>query len=796
MRRGSASLSYVLIALVITFTGIVTIVAMVWAERRSQAVAGTIGAAWLMLVGTWAAARGRASARMKQYPSRLRHLGKNGRLPRVRDIDDPIRVGVHPAMPTPSGMDRSPPYIPREVDLKLDYALRACHGFILLVGDSTAGKTRAAFEAMRRNLSDFIMVQPDNYIAIDQAVEQALRESSAVIFLDDLERFLGYETGLTISMVDRLFVDSRRKMVLLATMRRQEHIRYNMNEDDGRQPLDVLRAGREVLARTKPIYMDRIWSSLDQSSARLWGGDDPRIIQALTKSGSFGVSEWLAAGPMLSTAWEDAWEAHPRAAAIIAAAVDARRAGFHRPLTGVLLRDLHDYYLGEQGGELLSPEPFDEALAWATTPRIGKVSLLLSSPEGYVAFDYLVDQVTKRLRRVPDRIWNILLDHSSSDDAVVIGQVAYGWQLLSTAERAFRRAVEAGIPNAEEMLALCLRDAGRLTQAADMFAQLVVDREQRLGPNHHDTMLTLHYHARTLGEAGRPQEAASVMAELVERSHKVLSADDRDALLIRHDRACYLARGGRPQEGARLLETVLSDRIRVLGADDPDTLSVRNNYACYVGETGQYEEAVRLLDEVRRDRLRVLGPDHPRTMNTRRHHARFLGRSGDPDGAADLLAELTRDSTRLLGPNHPDTLFSRRDQARFIGDAGDRHRAADLLRQLVQDSIRAVGDDHPDLVLAVRRYHAINVAASGDPDAAVELLERLQQDSVRVCGEDNVDTLLVRRDHARLLADNGDGDRAMTLTEQLADDCERVLGADHPDTQGVTASLNALRNSS
>ena len=790
MRWGRSVLGYGWIVIMIALSGVVTIVAVLLVERRSPALAGTIGAAWLTLVGAWLAAR-RITAQSSPRQVLLRNLGKDGQLPRVKDITDSIRVGAHKAIPLPSGAERSPTYIPREIDHKLDQALQTGSGFVLLVGDSTAGKTRAAFEAMRRNLGDHSLVQPDHRNNIDYAVQIALRQRAAVVFLDDLEWYLG-EPGLTISRVDRLLADACRQVFLLATMRRQEHARYHSTDDD-QQRLDMLRSGRTVLARASPIYLNRIWSASDLRSAIVHGADDPRIADAMAKSERFGVSEWLAAGPMLLTAWEDAWEAHPRAAALIAAAVDARRAGYHSPLTVSLLRDLHGYYLEERGGDLLSPEPFDEALAWASKPQIGKVSLLLRTLNGYLPFDYLVDEVAKRLRRVPHRTWDVVLDHSSASDAVVVGQAAYDWQLLGPAERAFRCALEGGISDAQEWLGLCLRDAGRPAQAADMFAQLVAEHKHRLGPDHHDTMLALHYHARALGEAGRHLEAASVMAELVRRSQHALGADDRGALLIRHDHACYLARGGRPQEGAQLLRTVLADRSRVLGPDDPDTLSARNNYACYLGETGQYKEAVRLLEEVLRDRLRVLGVDHPRSMNTRRHHARFLGRSGDPARAAHLLAELIEDSTRLLGPDHPDTLFARRDHARFVGDTGDHDRAAELLSKVVVDSSRAAGGEHPDLTLVSRRYHAMNVAASGDSAAAIVLLGMLRQDSVQLCGNDNIDTLLARREHALQLAEAGDRDLAIVLIRQLAVDCERVLGADHPDTQGVAALLDAWR---
>jgi hypothetical protein len=53
---------------------------------------------------------------------------------------------------------------------------------------------------------------------------------------------------------------------------------------------------------------------------------------------------------------------------MILAAVDARRAGVHRPLSLANLRELHEPYLRRRGGERLRPEGEDAAMAWATTP--------------------------------------------------------------------------------------------------------------------------------------------------------------------------------------------------------------------------------------------------------------------------------------------------------------------------------------------------------------------------------------------------------------------------------------------
>jgi hypothetical protein len=103
----------------------------------------------------------------------------DGRLPKVRDITDPVLLGVHKAASghllagQPGSGDSAgehvPVYVPRDIDNSLRERL-AAGGFVLLVGDSAAGKTRAAFEAMGATLPGHVLIVPANRDAVPTAV--------------------------------------------------------------------------------------------------------------------------------------------------------------------------------------------------------------------------------------------------------------------------------------------------------------------------------------------------------------------------------------------------------------------------------------------------------------------------------------------------------------------------------------------------------------------------------------------------------------------------------------------------
>ncbi len=95
---------------------------------------------------------------------------------------------------------------------------------MLIAGDSTAGKSRTAFEAVAAALPDHTLVAVQEKKALDSVISQLEQMRHAVLFLDDLERFLG-DGGITRSTVFQL--TSGRKHYLVATIRSAELGKYD-----------------------------------------------------------------------------------------------------------------------------------------------------------------------------------------------------------------------------------------------------------------------------------------------------------------------------------------------------------------------------------------------------------------------------------------------------------------------------------------------------------------------------------------------------------------------------------------
>jgi hypothetical protein len=150
-------------------------------------------------------------------------------------------------------------------------------------------------------------VSPDGAHTLRAALTAAKVNRPSVLWLDDLERYLGVG-GLTLTDLADL------NTVVLATMRTRERERLSHRHDATRDQLDrgLARAARELLdAVTTELHLDRMWSGRELAAAA--HTSDPRIARAVITADRHGIAEQLAAGPDLARELRDGWDTHPEA---------------------------------------------------------------------------------------------------------------------------------------------------------------------------------------------------------------------------------------------------------------------------------------------------------------------------------------------------------------------------------------------------------------------------------------------------------------------------------------------------
>ncbi|MET8700731.1 tetratricopeptide repeat protein [Kitasatospora sp. NPDC004723] len=516
---------------------------------------------------------------------------------------DVLQAGVHRVRRGGNG-DRVTPYVARDIDecLKLRISEAAVQGgLVLVVGDSTAGKTRAAFEAVRAVLPEHRVLSPESGSDLQSMVEVLEGTSDpCVVWLDDLELYLGPE-ALTPALLARF---TRSRTPVVATMRSSQYLLLNSFADaDGAMAARasnqaVAAAAARVLNLAESVDLNRLWSEVELAHAAQ--STDSRVLEAVEHHSPYGVAEYLAAGPALLQGWRRSWRAgaHPRSASIVAAAVDLSRTGMRGPFTEGQLKELHDIYLAREGGPVLRPESWSDAMAWATKVHYGVTSLLIPSTDGaWRVFDYLADHTTSE---IPAQAWDFALENSHSPaDRYTIGVNAYRpapavaervWRELADrgvveamhslgvlrlnagddgdeAEQWFRRAVDAGHLMAANNLGIVLVRSGRSEEAEAMFRlAMAVDRG-----------LASQSLATLLVETGRRDEAEGYYQQAIESGHS----------------AAAIGYGKMLAEDGHLAEAEVLFRFAIEDHPGPAMM----NLGCVLAAVGRLEDAEHTLTQ-------------------------------------------------------------------------------------------------------------------------------------------------------------------------------------------------------
>jgi preprotein translocase subunit SecA len=396
------------LALPITWTVLQQLqVSVLW-----RVVAASLATATPIVLGELYRGRQQASEREK----RLRFLGPGGRLPFVRDISDLTRLGVTYSRIAEQAANRErPPYVPRDKDVELDEALDECQ-LVLVVGDSKAGKSRSAAEAMRRRFPDRRLVVPVDTAGLGALLDFRLDLRNTVVWLDQLDEYLGVE-ALTrlLDDVGKVGAAGPGDITVLATMRARKFESYMPAR--GIEPPEW-----KLLRPFRRIGLDRELNDAERERAReLYA--DTGLAKALE---DHGLAEYLAAGPDLLAKLDNGRILEPVGHAIVQAAAAWRRIGLERPVPRATLQALYPLYLHGARTDQPPPDPFDRGLAWARDPMHATSALLVEEPTGFVVFDYVLDHLEHQQAAVPDELWALALDAvGDAGEAIAVAAAAY-----------------------------------------------------------------------------------------------------------------------------------------------------------------------------------------------------------------------------------------------------------------------------------------------------------------------------------------------------------------------------------
>jgi Flp pilus assembly protein TadD len=377
--------------------------------------------------------------------------GGPGRLPLVRDVGL-AQLRVHAAQVPAS-------YIERDAQQQVAEAVDPGRA-VLLVGHSMAGKTRLAAHVVQHRFPDAPLLVPKSGKALRDLMDKGLAPAGVVVWLDDLERFLGPD-GLMMDLLNGL---TSGNAIVVATIRSDERERY--------RPRNELRPPEwEVFAGFTQIDLQRRNSAAELDRIRA-AVSDPHVLDAVQH---YGLAEYLGAGPLAVDKFKHGETTEPVGYALIRAALDWRRSGLSHPIPKPVLATpaVVSIYLADRPEEPRTQEALVRGLKWATEEINETVALLGrrfpdpidTTVEAFEAFDYLVDHVTDARTSIPEQLWQLSLQEAQPTEWMDVGYAAYESINVPVAEHAFRKAAVAGDSGAMFNLGVLLKQAGELGEA-------------------------------------------------------------------------------------------------------------------------------------------------------------------------------------------------------------------------------------------------------------------------------------------------------------------------------------------
>ncbi|MEW1583422.1 hypothetical protein AB0407_35920 [Streptomyces microflavus] len=451
---------------------------------------------------------------------------------------EPHALEVHPAGHAPGGSGLVeqrvlPGYVRREHDRLLAEAVReAGQGgsrMLVLVGESSTGKTRACWEAVQPLAEKgWRLWHPFDPTRAEAALEELHDVGPrTVVWLNEAQHYLGDRAvgEQVAAAVHTLLTEPERAPVLvLGTLWPEYFKQYTALPAAGRE--DPHSRVRELLAGRTASVPDAFDASALAAAALLAAGGDGLLADALTRARVDGrLSQDLAGGPALLERYKNG---SPAAKALLEAAMDARRLGVNLHLPQAFLTDAAVDYLHDSDWDQLTEDWAEKAYAELAeqvhgkqaplrrvTPRPqrrpSKPSALAGSPTPrsrvpvFRLADYLEQHgaTTRRHQCPPASFWNAAYIHiTQPDDLDTLARAATNRHRLQWAHHLDQLGADHGGISALLRLATRREEVGD-RKGAETLYQRAAD---------HSEIFALYRLAEMREEAG-DREGAETLAQ-------------------------------------------------------------------------------------------------------------------------------------------------------------------------------------------------------------------------------------------------------------------------------------------
>ena len=281
---------------------------------------------------------------------------------------------------------------------------------------------------------------------------------------------------------------------------------------------------------------------------------------------------------------------------------------------------------------------------------------------------------------------------------------------------------------------------GRYNLAHESGLDALSTRENILGIEHPDTLVSMDNLAVVLKRQGKYEAAEEMQRRALELYEKVLGPEHPDTLTSMDNLARVLGRQGKYEAAEEMHRRALELREKVLGPEHPDTLTSIDNLAKVLRHQGKYEAAKEMHQRTLELSEKILGPEHPSTLTSMDNLAQVLRRQGKYEAAEEMHRRALELSEKVLGPEHPDTLTSMDNLAQVLRRQGKYEAAEEMHRRTLGLSEKVLGPEHPSTLASMNNL-ALALGDQGKYEAAEEMQRRALELYKKVLGPEHPYTL-------------------------------------------------------
>lgn len=321
----------------------------------------------------------------------------------------------------------------------------------------------------------------------------------------------------------------------------------------------------------------------------------------------------------------------------------------------------------------------------------------------------------------------------------------------------------------------CYEDSAKLSVST------IKVRKEVLGPEHPETLQSMHNLASTYRRLARSEEALTLFLESLNISKRVLGSEHAETLHILNGLAWTYTDLAQYEEASRIHQDALEIKKRLLGSEHPQTLHSMDGLAWTYWRLGRYHEACSLHQETLEVGKRVLGLEHIDTLSSMDGLGWAQWRLGRYYKAVNLFQTSLDIRKKIQGAKHPDTLSTMDGLAWGYWRLGRYKDATSLFQEIVDLNKVVLGPSHPETVMNMYGL-AWGYWRLGRYKDAAELFQITVNANTKTLGASHPETLLNYDGIAWCHWSFGDYNAALRVHREVLERYKQTLGPKHPDT--------------